>query len=79
MLWSSGSGSVLTDASCDETYYGRFIGYHANCVVDPPLDPDEDESDREAELMDEATDYIGDHLGRLPLVTRRAGRVWEGL
>jgi hypothetical protein len=78
VLWSSGSGSVLTDASCDETYYGEFIGYHANCVVEPPSDPDLDESEREAEMQEQATDYIGDHLDRLPLVmAARVGRIWE--
>ena len=79
VLLSSGSGSVLTDASCDETYYGRYIGWHANCIVDPPLElTREDESVREAELSEEATEYIGDHLDRLPLVmAARVGRSWD--
>jgi 4-amino-4-deoxy-L-arabinose transferase-like glycosyltransferase len=76
---TNSAGSVLSDASCDGTYYGEYIGYHANCVLDPPLDLDvEDESVREAELLDQADDYVTDHLDRLPVVAvARVGRVWE--
>jgi 4-amino-4-deoxy-L-arabinose transferase-like glycosyltransferase len=76
---TNSAGSVMADASCDETYYGEYIGYHANCIEDPPLRLDDhDESVREAELLDQADDYLGDHVSRLPLVAvARVGRVWE--
>jgi len=77
---TSGAGSVMSDAACDSTYYGEYIGYHANCVGDdPPLELDEeDESVREAEILDESDDYVFDHLGRFPLVAlARVGRVFD--
>jgi 4-amino-4-deoxy-L-arabinose transferase-like glycosyltransferase len=77
---TNSAGSVMSDASCDSTYYGEYIGYHANCIgTDPPLRLDEeDESVREAELLEEADDYFYDHLDRLPLVALvRVARVFE--
>ncbi|KAA0234939.1 MAG: hypothetical protein JJLCMIEE_01319 [Acidimicrobiales bacterium] len=32
---SNGTGSVLSSASCDETYYGDAMGYWANCLTEP--------------------------------------------
>jgi 4-amino-4-deoxy-L-arabinose transferase-like glycosyltransferase len=77
---TNSAGSVMSDASCDSTYYGEYIGYHANCIgTDPPLELDEaDESVRESELLDEADDYFYDHVDRLPLVAvARVGRVFD--
>ncbi len=77
---TNSAGSVLSDASCRGTYYGTYIGYHANCIQDPPLRFDDhyDESDREADLADQVDDYVTDHLGRLPVVAlARVGRVWS--
>jgi hypothetical protein len=77
---TNSAGSVMSDASCESTYYGEYIGYHANCVGDdPPLELDEaDESVREAELLDDSDDYFFDHLDRLPLVAvARVGRVFD--
>jgi hypothetical protein len=77
---TNSAGSVMSDASCDSTYYGEYIGYHANCVGDdPPLELDEaDESVREADLLDESDDYFYGHLGRLPLVAAaRVGRAFD--
>ena len=73
-------GSVIAESTCDSTYYGEFIGYQANCHPDFPLPAafDGEEDEREAALLDEADGYIGDNLGRLPLVaTARVGRVWD--
>jgi 4-amino-4-deoxy-L-arabinose transferase-like glycosyltransferase len=78
---TNSAGSVMSDASCDSTYYGEYIGYHANCVGDdPPLELDQgDESVREARLFDDSDDYFFDHLDRLPLVAvARVGRVFDG-
>lgn len=77
---TNSAGSVMSDASCDSTYYGEFIGYHANCVGDdPPLELDEaDESVREAEILEESRVYFDEHLDRLPLVAvARVGRVFD--
>lgn len=77
---TNSAGSVMSDASCDSTYYGEYIGYHANCIgTDPPLELDAaDESVREAELLDESDDYFYDHLDRLPLVAvARVARVFD--
>jgi 4-amino-4-deoxy-L-arabinose transferase-like glycosyltransferase len=77
---TNSAGSVMSDASCDSTYYGEYIGYHANCIgTDPPLELDEaDESVREAELLDASDDYFYDHLGRLPVVAvARVARVFD--
>ena len=76
---TNSAGSVMSDASCNSTYYGEYIGYHANCIgTDPPLELDDaDESVREAELLDQADDYFYDHLGRLPVVAvARVARVF---
>ena len=77
---TNSAGSVMSDASCASTYYGEYIGYHANCIgTDPPLELDDaDESVREAELLEEADDYFYDHLDRLPLVAvARVARVFD--
>lgn len=77
---TNSAGSVMSDASCDSTYYGEFIGYHANCIgTDPPLELDvADESVREADLLAESDDYFYDHLDRLPLVAvARVARVYD--
>ncbi len=77
---TNSAGSVMSDASCDSTYYGEFIGYHANCIgTDPPLELDEeDESVREAEILADADDYFFDHLDRLPVVAvARVARVFD--
>ena len=77
---TNSAGSVMSDASCDSTYYGEYIGYHANCIgTDPPLELDDaDESVREADLLAEADDYFYDHLDRLPLVAVvRVARVFD--
>lgn len=75
---TNSAGSVLSDASCDETYYGTYIGYHASCIHDPPLRLERhDESVREDRLLEAPRAYVEDHLGRLPLVaTARVARVF---
>jgi 4-amino-4-deoxy-L-arabinose transferase-like glycosyltransferase len=77
---TNSAGSVMSDASCPSTYYGEFIGYHANCIgTDPPLELDDaDESVRESEILEEADDYFYDHLDRLPVVAVvRVARVFD--
>ena len=72
---TSGTGSALSAASCDEAYYGKNIGYYASCFQGPWIKGDE--SERDVEPRRQAIDYTTDHLDRLPLVAAaRVGRLW---
>lgn len=74
---TSGTGSALSAASCDEVWYGRHIGYYANCFQGPWPSPDLDESQRDLVPRKQAIEYTKDHLRRLPLVVAaRVGRLW---
>ncbi len=74
---SSGTGAVLSAASCDEVWYGLHIGYYANCFTGPWPAPGLDESQRDVEPRKQAIEYTKDHLSRLPLVAAaRVGRLW---
>lgn len=76
VLLSTGIGNTLAYGSCDETYYGRNIGYYAVCFTGPYPQTD-DESRRDLAPRDAALDYISDHVSRVPLVVAaRIGRVW---
>jgi 4-amino-4-deoxy-L-arabinose transferase-like glycosyltransferase len=75
---STGTGSALSAASCDATYYGSKIGYWDTCFTGPWPPVTADESVRDAAPRDAATDYIEDHLDRLPIVAlARVGRIWD--
>ena len=70
-------GAVLSAASCDDTYYGRWIGYYANCFQGPWPPPSYDESERDKVARTVALDYIKEHVTRLPVVmAARVGRLW---
>jgi len=74
---TSGTGSALSAASCDEVWYGRHIGYYANCFQGPWPKATLDESQRDLVPRRQAVDYTKDHLSRLPLVVAaRVGRLW---
>jgi 4-amino-4-deoxy-L-arabinose transferase-like glycosyltransferase len=74
---SSGTGAVLSAASCDEVWYGLHIGYYANCFQGPWPTPGMDESERDVEPMKQSIQYTKDHIERLPLVAAaRVGRLW---
>jgi 4-amino-4-deoxy-L-arabinose transferase-like glycosyltransferase len=74
---SSGTGAVLSAASCDEVWYGLHIGYYANCFTGPWPAPGLDESQRDVEPRRQAIEYTKDHITRLPLVAAaRVGRLW---
>ena len=74
---TSGTGAALSAASCDEVWYGRHIGYYANCFQGPWPSPNLDESQRDLVPRQQAVDYTKDHLRRLPLVVAaRVGRLW---
>jgi 4-amino-4-deoxy-L-arabinose transferase-like glycosyltransferase len=74
---STGTGSALSAASCDDVYYGSKIGYWEYCFKGPWPPNAVDESQRDLAPRDAATEYIGDHLDRLPVVAlARVGRIW---
>jgi 4-amino-4-deoxy-L-arabinose transferase-like glycosyltransferase len=74
---STGTGSALSAASCDEVWYGTNIGYYANCYTGPWPGPEMDESVRDTYPRDAARHYIGEHLDRVPIVVAaRVGRLW---
>jgi 4-amino-4-deoxy-L-arabinose transferase-like glycosyltransferase len=74
---TAGQGAVLSAASCDAVWYGKLIGYYANCFQGPWPAAGLDESQRDAEPRRQAIQYTEDHLKRLPLVVAaRVGRLW---
>ncbi len=79
VLLSHGDGGVLLGANCDETYSGPRIGsWYGFCA--PFTDPVhvDDQSTVASARRERALDYVGDHLGRLPVVAAtRVGRVWS--
>ena len=74
---STGDGGVLLGANCDDVYYGERVGYWSiYCTVDVPM-KGRDRSEVSDAQREKAFDYIGDHLGRLPIVVAaRVGRTW---
>jgi hypothetical protein len=74
---TSATGAALSAASCDEVYYGKYIGYYANCFQGPWPKASLDESQRDVAPRTQAVDYIKSHKRRLPLVVAaRVGRLW---
>jgi 4-amino-4-deoxy-L-arabinose transferase-like glycosyltransferase len=74
---TSSQGSVLSAGTCDEVYYGTYIGYTAACFDGPYPSIDLDEAERDTYPRDDALEYMGDHLERVPLVVAaRIGRIW---
>jgi 4-amino-4-deoxy-L-arabinose transferase-like glycosyltransferase len=73
---ATGSGRVLAFGNCDLTYSGRFLGYWNSQCPTPFVDGDEsviDTAHREV-----ATEFMRDHLDRLPVVVAaRVGRIWQ--
>ena len=80
VLLSNGSGTVLIQANCDDTYYGDHLGYWSlDCGQIPALQGRLlDESQRDVIVREEAMRYIGEHQKRLVFVVvpRRIGRLW---
>jgi len=75
VLFTTNEGSTLLGANCERAYYVDVGGWDIRCLG--PLDGGlgQDASDRSRQRRDEAFDYAGDHLGRLPIVVAaRLGR-----
>jgi 4-amino-4-deoxy-L-arabinose transferase-like glycosyltransferase len=70
-------GPTLDVANCDQAYYGSATGaWSVACASDPEV-PDADRSTIDKQLRDEAIEYAGDHLERVPVVAlARFGRTW---
>ena len=76
-LLSTGDGLVLLGANCDDTYRGSRLGYWSiECAGGSPKRADA--AVLASKKRDAALDYVGDHLGRVPVVVAaRVGRVWS--
>jgi hypothetical protein len=77
VLVSTNDGTALLGSSCHDAYYGTHVGlWSLRCIGSTP--PPGDESQVSRVYRDRAFDYIGDHLGRLPVVAlARVGRLWS--
>lgn len=81
------TGSVLSAANCDSTYYGDRLGHWDDCMswyletgrVEQIPDPEIlDESQRDLVPRDAAIEYMRDNIGRLPVVmAARVARMWD--
>jgi 4-amino-4-deoxy-L-arabinose transferase-like glycosyltransferase len=82
VLLSNGAGTVAVQANCDDTYYGRYIGYWSlRCGGTQPVGPNGeflDESERDVVVRERAAEYISSHTQRLitVVVPARIGRMW---
>jgi hypothetical protein len=75
---SHDAGLSLASGSCDATYYGPALGWWSPQCVIHKHPPKGDPSVKDAFWSDEASDYINDHLDRVPVVAlARLGRMWE--
>lgn len=79
VLLSTNDGTTWLGANCDEAYHDDIGGWDVRCVgalevAELPADP----SVRSRQRRDAAFDYVGDHLGRLPVVVvARVGRLLD--
>lgn len=79
---SDGTGTVMVQANCDDTYYGPHIGYWSlPCGNPQPYGPNGellDESQRDVVVRQRAVEYISNHTTRLltVVVPARIGRMW---
>jgi 4-amino-4-deoxy-L-arabinose transferase-like glycosyltransferase len=77
VLLSANGGPTIAGANCDDTYFGRGIGFWSYDCATADL-PAGDASTVSADLRRRATDYARHHVARLPLViAAREGRVWS--
>jgi len=74
---SHGDGGVLLGANCDHTYSGPAIGtWSLACAA--AVGTDGDNSQMARRQRERALDFIGAHLGRVPIViAARVGRIWS--
>ena len=78
VLLSTNDGTTLLGANCDTTYYDDIGGWDIRCLAPVPTTETEDASGRSVARRHIAVEYIGDHLGRLPVVVAaRVGRALD--
>jgi 4-amino-4-deoxy-L-arabinose transferase-like glycosyltransferase len=72
-----GAGYVMAYGNCDATYDGAFLGYWSiECAYTGSMEPDMSVGERRA--REQALEYMGDHLDRVPAVmAARVGRIWH--
>lgn len=70
-------GTTLAHAYCDDTFDGPHVGWWSYpCAADLPVPPG-DTSNADLAYREVALDYLGDNVGRLPVVlAARAGRTF---
>jgi hypothetical protein len=74
----TGFGWVLAYGNCDTTYSGPLLGYWSDQCALKDYPPHLEESRVDLLARHQATNYIDDHLSRLPVVVAaRVGRVWD--
>jgi 4-amino-4-deoxy-L-arabinose transferase-like glycosyltransferase len=75
VVLTTNEGTTLLGANCDSTYYVDVGGWDVRCLGDLQNADSVDASVRSRERREEATDYITDHAGRVPVVVlARLGR-----
>jgi 4-amino-4-deoxy-L-arabinose transferase-like glycosyltransferase len=76
VLISTNDGTLLAGANCGLTYHGEDIGFwNIKCISERSI---ANEARQEARWRSEGASYIGDHLGRLPVVLGvRVLRTWD--
>ena len=74
VLLSTNDGTTLLGANCESTYYVDVGGWDIRCLG--PIEEGVDASVRSHERREQAVDYAGDHVSRLPVVAAaRLGRI----
>jgi 4-amino-4-deoxy-L-arabinose transferase-like glycosyltransferase len=76
VLLTTNDGATLLGANCERTYTEELGGWSLFCLLESDLaNPDADESELSAVQRDEALEFVGDHLDRVPVVVAaRLGR-----
>jgi 4-amino-4-deoxy-L-arabinose transferase-like glycosyltransferase len=78
---STGGDFTLSNTYCDSTFSGERLGWWDLTCMSRTGDRwaiPGDESDAAKFFRQAGTDYLGDHLGRFPVVlAARVGRMWE--
>jgi 4-amino-4-deoxy-L-arabinose transferase-like glycosyltransferase len=82
VLLSTNLGPALVMGACDSVWSGQYIGYYDHECFERAVAATSRQEKRDASTVDpklrsDAAAYVGDHLGRLPVVLlAREGRVW---
>lgn len=80
-LLTTGDGSVLAGANLDSTYHGRLLGgwdFNGLYRTEAGRHSDPNEAVQSDRWRREGLEYIGDHVGRLPVVlAARVLRTWD--